>query len=486
MTSGQKDNRLEVKFEDSEPFARALDEADALAAFRSEFKIPEQDGVPCVYMAGNALGLQPQGVKDYIEQELLDWASLGVEGHLHAKSPWLPYHENLTDSTARLVGGLPHEVVVMNSLTVNLHLMMISFYRPTAKRYRILIEGGAFPSDQYAVASQVKLHGYDPAEAVIELMPRNGEETIAPEDILALLEREGHSIALVMLGNCNYLTGQVFDMEAITAAAQAQGCLVGFNLAHGAGNLELRLHDWGVDFAVWCSYKYLNAGPGAIAGCFVHERHGHSFDLPRLAGWWGHDKATRFQMGPVFMPMQGAEGWQLSNPPIFQLAALRASMALFDRAGMAPLRKKSELLTGYMEFLLNKMPHGACRIITPSQSAARGCQLSVRVAGQPKEVVAQLKTMGAICDFREPDIIRVAPAPLYNSFVDVWRFASLLSGLLQQSSRLGSLSVASENPACGNGTGSPASMQTAAVRGIEAAEPAQKDEVSEPTGSELL
>ncbi len=359
--------------------------------------------------------------------------ALGTLNRIKARShqnPWLPYHENLTESTARLVGALPREVVVMNSLTVNLHLMMVSFYRPTAARYRILIEGSAFPSDQYAAASQVQIHGFDPADAVVELIPREGEDTIRGEDIVAFLEAEGESVALVMLGNCNYLTGQAFDMAGIARAAHKQGCYVGFNLAHGAGNLELKLHDWDVDFAVWCSYKYLNAGPGAIAGCFVHEKHAEQYDWPRFAGWWGHEKSTRFLMGPCFNPIKGAEGWQLSNPPIFQLAALRASMDLFDKAGISALRKKSELLTGYLEYLLENIPDGACRVITPKDPSERGCQLSVRIKGHPKDLVARLKERGAICDFRQPDIMRVAPAPLYNSFADVWRFCSLLGELL--------------------------------------------------------
>lgn len=432
MTSSQTSNHAAVSYDDSERFAQLLDKRDPLATFREEFLFPPgPNGSPVIYMSGNSLGLQPKKVRDHIEQELRDWANLGVEGHFHAKYPWVPYHENLTESTARLVGALPHEVVVMNSLTVNLHLMMVSFYRPTPTRYRILIEGAAFPSDQYAVASQAQLHGFAPGDAVIEVHPREGEETIRQEDILAILQSEGESIALVMLGNCNYLTGQAFDMKAITAAAQARGCVVGYNLAHGAGNLEMQLHDWNVDFAVWCSYKYLNAGPGGIAGCFVHERHSTRFDLPRLAGWWGHDKQSRFLMGPSFNPIVGAEGWQLSNPPIFQLAALHASMTLFDKAGIANLRKKSEMLTGYMEFMLDRLPDGACRIITPRDPDARGCQLSLHLDGKPKQLIAALKQAGAICDFREPDVVRVAPAPLYNSFTDVWRFATMLGDLIK-------------------------------------------------------
>lgn len=434
MTSTDTTNRF-ASYDRTERFAQLMDKRDPLAAMRDEFLLPvDAEGNSMIYMSGNSLGLQPSHVRSYIDQELMDWANLGVEGHFAAQNPWLPYHENLTDSTARLVGALPGEVVVMNSLTVNLHLMLISFYRPNRNRYKILIEGGAFPSDQYAVASQVKLHGLDPADAVVEVVPRDGEDNIRTEDILAFLEAEGESVALVLLGNCNYLTGQAFDMAAVTAAAHKHGCYAGYNLAHGAGNLEIYLHNWNVDFAVWCSYKYLNAGPGAIAGCFVHERHGDSYDWPRLWGWWGHDKATRFLMGPCYNPISGAEGWQLSNPPIFQLAALRASMALFDRAGMPALRKKSELLTGYLEYLLESLPDDLCRVITPKEASERGCQLSVRVRGNKRDLVNRLKERGAICDFREPDIMRVAPAPLYNSFVDVWRFCEALADVLQPGS----------------------------------------------------
>ncbi|MBY0356762.1 MAG: kynureninase [Candidatus Obscuribacterales bacterium] len=417
-------------YESGEAFAQLMDKKDPLAAFRDAFLVPEaKNGEQVVYMAGNSLGLQPQATRDYIDQELTDWADLGVEGHLNAKFPWLPYHENLTAMTARLVGAKPEEVVVMNSLTTNLHLMMVSFYNPTKERYKILIEGGAFPSDQYAVASQATFHGFDPADAILELTPRSGEEILRTEDILAYIEEHGESIALVLLGSCNYLTGQAFELEKIAAAARKKGCRFGVNLAHGAGNLELKLHDWGLDFAVWCSYKYLNAGPGAIAGCFVHERQANNPQLKRFTGWWGHDKKTRFLMGPEFVPIPGAEGWQLSNPPIFQLAALRASMEIFDKAGMPAIRHKGDLLTGYLEFLLDRLPENSCQIITPRNKQERGCQLSIRVSKKPKELVENLKANNAICDFREPDIIRVAPCPLYNSFHDVYRFVNVIGAL---------------------------------------------------------
>ncbi len=417
-----------ASFDRSERFATLMDKRDPLSSYREEFLFPKhKDGKPVIYMAGNSLGLQPMTAKHYINQELKDWADMGVEGHFHARHPWLPYHENLTQASARLVGAKAHEVVVMNSLTVNLHLMMVTFYRPDKKRYKILIEAGAFPSDQYAVASQAQFHGYDPENAIVELKPREGEHILRTQDILEFIEKEGDSIALVMLGSCNYLTGQAFDIAAITKAAQAKGAKLGVNLAHGAGNLELHLHDWNVDFAVWCSYKYLNAGPGGIAGCFVHDRYAVEFELPRFAGWWGHDKETRFKMGPTFQPITGAEGWQLSNPPIFQLASLRASMEIFDRAGMAAIRKKGDLLTGYLEFMLSDLPADQIELITPRNIRERGSQLSIRLSERPKDLVRKLKEAGAICDFREPDIIRAAPAPLYNSFLDVFRFGNLIS-----------------------------------------------------------
>ncbi|NUO82039.1 kynureninase [candidate division KSB1 bacterium] len=407
-------------------FAREMDAADPLASYRERFLFPKKrDGQECLYFCGNSLGLQPRTAQAYIEQELRDWAELGVEGHFHAQHPWLSYHEFLTEQTARLVGALPQEVVAMNSLTVNLHLLMLSFYRPTHERHKILIEAHAFPSDQYAVQSQLEFHGYDPRTALLEMPPREGEYDLRTEDIEAFIAREGKSIALIMLGGVNYATGQAFDMKRITAAGHAQGCVVGFDLAHAAGNLILALHDWEVDFAVWCSYKYLNAGPGGIAGCFVHERHGRNFDLPRLAGWWGHNKQTRFLMGPEFEALPGAEGWQLSNPPIFQLAALRAAMDIFDEVGMTALRAKSVLLTGYLEYLLMREPARNFTIITPRDPEQRGAQLSLRMHKNGKTILQRLLGQNVICDWREPDLIRVAPAPLYNSFEEVYRFTEI-------------------------------------------------------------
>lgn len=416
-----------VRFEASEDFARRMDAMDPLRHFREEFLFPLHGrGEPVIYLVGNSLGLQPRKARPYVLEALEDWERLGVEGHFRGSRPWMPYHEMLTGHTARLVGAHPLEVVVMNTLTVNLHLMMVSFYRPSGERRKILMEAGAFPSDQYAVASQVRFHGYTPEEALLQLTPRPGEETLRTEDILETMERHGKEISLVLLGNVNYLTGQAFDMAAITRAAHRQGCRVGFDLAHAAGNLALSLHDDGPDFAVWCSYKYLNGGPGTLGGVFVHERHARDTTLPRFEGWWGHDKQTRFRMGPDFDPTPGAEGWQLSNPPILQMAALRASLEIFDRATMSALRRKSELLTGYLEFLLDRLPPGFLRITTPRDPRQRGVQLSLRFAQEPRQLLEKLTAQGILCDFRSPDVIRAAPAPLYVSFHDVYRFAGVL------------------------------------------------------------
>jgi kynureninase len=416
-----------VRFEASEDFARRMDAQDPLRHFREEFLFPHSpNGESPIYLVGNSLGLQPRKAKAYVLEALEDWEKHGVEGHFNGQRPWLPYHEMLTEQTARLVGAHPIEVVVMNTLTVNLHLMMVSFYRPSGERRKILMEAGAFPSDQYAVASQLRFHGQNPEEATIRLTPRPGEETLRTEDILETIERHGREIALVLLGNVNYLTGQAFDMAAITRAAHKQGCKVGFDLAHAAGNLQLSLHDDGPDFAVWCSYKYLNGGPGTLGGVFVHERHARDKDLPRFEGWWGHNKQTRFQMGPDFDPTPGAEGWLLSNSPILQLAALRASMEIFDRATMPALRRKSEVITGYLEFLLDRLPPGFVRITTPRDPKQRGVQLSLRFSKEPRKLLEKLTAQGVFCDFRSPDVIRAAPAPLYVSYHDVYRFAGVL------------------------------------------------------------
>ena len=415
-----------VLFSTEELFAREADGTDLLGSYRDRFYIPKKNGEEVVYFAGNSLGLEPKSTKDYVEQELKDWANMAVDGHFHAKYPWKYYHEFLTEKTANLVGADNSEVVNMNSLTVNLNLMMVSFYRPTKERYKIVMEANAFPSDIYAVESQIRFHGYDPADALIVPKLREGETTHRTEDILELIEKEGDSIALVMIAGVNYYTGQAFNMKSITEAGHKKGCRVGFDLAHAAGNLKMNLHDWDVDFAVWCSYKYLNAGPGGVAGCFVNARFRDDFEIPRFSGWWGHKKETRFLMPAEFDPTEGVEGWQISNPPIFQMAALNASLEIFNEAGMDTLRKKSILLTGYCEYLLKNMDGKSVDIITPGNPDERGCQLSLRVGKENKHVHTALIENNVICDWREPDVIRIAPVPLYNKFEDVWRFVQIL------------------------------------------------------------
>jgi len=410
---------------EAETQAIALDATDPLAGFRDEFLIPRHgDGSEQAYFCGNSLGLQPRATRQALIDELDDWRDLGVEAHFHGRHPWMPYHEFVRDDLAALVGAQPQEVVAMNSLTVNLHLMMVSFYRPTAERPAILIERSAFPSDHHAVASQIRFHGFDPATALIQL-DGDADGAISDAAILRAIEEHGERIALVLLPGVQYLSGEAFDLAAITRAAHAKGCKVGFDLAHAAGNLELTLHDSGCDFAVWCSYKYLNSGPGAVAGCFVHERHARAADLPRFAGWWGHDPASRFRMAPGFVPAPGADGWQLSNPPIFALAPLRVSLALFRQAGMAALRRKSVALTGYFEELIRRELDDVLAIATPADSRRRGCQLSLRVKG-PREagrsLFDHLNANGIVVDWREPDVIRAAPTPLYNRRIDCLRF----------------------------------------------------------------
>lgn len=417
-------------FETTKSFAEALDEQDTLNKFRNYFHIPKQtNGSEVLYFTGNSLGLQPKTTRSFIEQELKDWETFGVEGHFHAKNPWMPYHEFLTEQMAEIVGAKPIETVVMNSLTVNLHLLMVSFYRPQGKRRKIVIEKNAFPSDQYAVKSQLKFHQNSDSD-LIELTPRDGEKILRIEDIEKTLRENGDEIALILLGGVNYYTGQAFDMKRITEIGHEIGAIVGFDLAHAAGNLLLKLHEWNVDFAAWCSYKYLNSGPGGIAGVFVHEKHAESFDLPRFAGWWGHDKETRFLMDDKFIPIKGAEGWQLSNPPIFQLASLRASLEIFHEAGMENLVEKSKKLTSYLEFLLNEIKDERIEIITPNDENQRGCQLSIRVKNADKSLFKAISGKGVIADWREPDVIRVAPVPLYNSFIDCWKFVKILKECL--------------------------------------------------------
>lgn len=416
-----------LTFLNDRAFAESMDELDPLASYRDKFHIPlQKNGEPHVYLCGNSLGLQPKSVRAYMEQELLDWEKLGVEGHFHAKNPWMPYHEFLTESMAKVVGAKPIEVVCMNTLSVNLHLMMVSFYRPTATRNKILIESDAFPSDRYAVESQIKFHGLDPAECLLELKPRDGETLVRAEDIEAMINKEGENIALIMIGGVNYYTGQVFDMKTIARLGHAKGCKVGFDLAHGAGNLKLELHDSGIDFAVWCTYKYMNSGPGSVAGCFVHDRYLFDKDLPRFAGWWGHNKDTRFNMRHDFDPIPGAEGWQLSNPPILSLAAIRASLDLFNEVGMEELNRKSAQLTGYLEFLVEDLGDERISIITPESLEERGCQLSIQVQDADKSLFDAITKDGVVADWREPDVIRIAPVPFYNSYVDVFNFVEIL------------------------------------------------------------
>ncbi|MEJ1241117.1 kynureninase [Chryseolinea sp. T2] len=415
-----------MKFEDSLKFARQLDRTDPLRSYRSSFKIPKIKGKNSVYFTGNSLGLQPQSTSQYIRQELDDWANLGVEGHFHAKRPWLYYHRLAKKSLARLTGARPSEVVAMNQLTVNLHLMMASFYQPTKSRFRIIAEAGAFSSDQYALETQLKWHGLDPSNALVEISPRAGENTLRTSDIVNTIIKNGDSLALVLLGGIQYYTGQFFDIKKITAAAHNVGAIAGFDLAHAIGNVPLSLHRDNVDFAVWCSYKYLNAGPGALAGAYVHEKYAHDRTLPRLAGWWGHDEGERFQMKKGFIPMPGADGWQVSNVPIFQAAALLSALELFDNAGMSALRKKSVQLTGYLEYWLQKInaDNRYFSIITPDDPKQRGCQLSIFMKGHGKKISDALLRNGIITDWREPNVIRAAPVPFYNTYEDVYVFAT--------------------------------------------------------------
>jgi kynureninase len=422
-----------MQFSADEDFALELDARDPLCHFREKFYLPlGKGGKPLIYFAGNSLGLMPKSARQVVEQELDDWARLGVDAHLEGRTPWYSYHETLRESAARLVGAKPHEVICMNSLTVNLHLMMATFYRPTKSRFKILMEEPAFPSDTYAIKTQIMHHGLNPNEALILARPREGEFTVRQDDIEAALEKHGDEMAVVMIGAVNFFTGQAFEIEKITSAAQKHSIIVGMDLAHAVGNLPLALHDWNVDFAVWCSYKYLNAGPGAVAGAFLHERHATNTKLPRFAGWFGNDPNTRFRLHlePEFIPVASADGWQISNPPIFSMAPLRASLSIFDEAGgMNPLRVKSVQLTGYLQFLLGCDGRGAKRftVITPPQPDERGCQLSILVHEDPKGLFQKLEAAGVKCDFREPKVVRAAPTPLYNSFHEIWRFSKILA-----------------------------------------------------------
>ena len=420
-----------MTFSTHQDFALELDREDSLRDFRKKFYLPlGKDGKPLIYFAGNSLGLMPKAARQIVEEELDNWARLGVDAHHATGTPWYSYHEALREPTARLVGAKPLEVICMNSLTVNLHLMMATFYRPTKSRFKILMEDPAFPSDTYAIKTQIAHHGLDPKDALILARPRKGEFTIGTEDIVDLINKHADQLAVVVFGGINFFTGQLFDIEKITAAAQNRGVVAGFDLAHAIGNAPLSLHDWNVDFAVWCSYKYLNAGPGAVAGAFVHERHATNTSLPRLAGWFGNDPNTRFRLHlePEFIPVPSADGWQISNPPILSMAPLRASLAIFDEArGIDPLRAKSIKLTGYLDFLLTEIGSKKFSIVTPRDSSSHGCQLSIVAHEHPKGLHNELIAAEVKCDFREPNVIRVAPTPLYNTFHEVWRFAGILS-----------------------------------------------------------
>ena len=414
-------------FAADEETARRRDLDDSLSRFRERFHLPPgPDGRPAIYFNGNSLGLMPKAARERVNEELEDWAALAVEGHFRSRRPWLAYHELFRDSGARLVGARPGEVVMMNTLTANLHFMMATFYRPTTERHAILIESGAFPSDAYAAASQIRHHGGDPARSLVVIRPRTGETILRTEDIEGLIEERGREIAVVLLPGVQFLTGQVLDARRLAAAAHRQGCVIGLDLAHSAGTVPLSLHDWEIDFAAWCSYKYLNAGPGAVAGCFVHERHGKNLALPRLAGWWGNDPRTRFEMRSDFAPRDGADGWQVSNPPILSLAPLLASLAIFEEAGLDRLRERSVRMTSFLFELLDKLPTSGFEVITPRQEEERGCQASLRVRGDARKLLASLHAGGVQCDFRAPDIVRVAPVPLYNTFHEIWRFVRVL------------------------------------------------------------
>ena len=418
-------------FEPHLEYALNRDQKDALRPYREAFHIPKDNkGNDWLYFTGNSLGLQPKTTKAVIEQELKDWANLGVEGHFQAKNPWMPYHEYLTESMAKIMGAKSIEVVVMNTLTANLHFLMASFYSPTKKRPKILIESDAFPSDRYAVQTQLEFHGYDPKDCLIEWSPRAGETLLHIEDLESLLEKQGAEIALLLIGGVNYYTGQYLDLKKIAELGHAKGCKVGIDLAHGAGNIQPDLHASGVDFAVWCTYKYLNSGPGSLGGVFVHQRYAHDKNLKRFAGWWSQNKTTRFDMRQALDITPGAEGWQLSNPPILPMAAIKASLDLFNEVGMEALREKSIQLTGYMEYLINELNNPDIEIITPKDPNQRGCQLSIRVKNTDKTLHNKLTEKNVITDWREPDVIRCAPVPFYNSFEDVYRMVKILKTLL--------------------------------------------------------
>lgn len=424
----------QLNYEFSESFARKMDSEDPLKGFRSRFHFPKVNDQEALYFCGNSLGLQPKSVRDYLDRELTNWAELAVDGHFHGVDAWYHIRKKSKPALAEIVGAHEHEVVAMNNLSVNLHLLMVSFYQPTADRYKIIVEAGAFPSDQYMLESQVKFHGYDPNEAIIELKPRPGEHTLRTEDILKEIKNQGDQLALVNMAGLQYYTGQIFDMKAITEAAHSVGAYAGFDLAHAVGNAPLALHDWEVDFATWCSYKYLNSGPGNVSGIFVHEKYAERPDLPRFAGWWGYDEGKRFLMEKGFIPMYGADGWQLANSNVLALAAHQASLDIFQEAGIKNLREKSEKLTGYLEFLIKEISgeSGVLEIITPKNPAERGCQLSLLIHRGGKAVFDEWYQHGVVGDWRNPNVIRLAPTPLYNSYLDVFRFAKILEQSLEK------------------------------------------------------
>lgn len=423
-----------MKFENTIAFAKQLDEQDSLKSFRDKFYIPIINGNECIYFTGNSLGLQPKTTQDYVLNELEDWASFGVEGHFYARQPWFSYHEMFPHLLTKIIGALPEEIVVMNQLTVNLHLLMASFYQPTNERFKIICEAKAFPSDQYAFETQARFHGLNPDEVIIEVEPRVGEYVIRTEDILDTIKKHGNETAIVIFSGVNYYNGQVFDMKAITEAAHATGAYCGFDLAHAAGNIELHLHDWDIDFACWCSYKYLNSGPGGVAGAFINKKHTGNKNLPRLAGWWGQEKETRFLMEKGFKPIPTAEGWQLSNAPILSMAAHKASLDIVEEAGFENLVAKGQMLSDYLFFIIEEINASADKkrieIITPKN--AKGCQVSMLMLEKGKEVFDTLKQQGILADWREPNVIRIAPVPLYNSFTDVWKFGEIVKLILNK------------------------------------------------------
>lgn len=424
-----------MSFENTRIYAQELDNNDPLRKYRSEFYIPKHDGKDSIYFTGNSLGLQPKTTRKYIEEELKSWEENGVDGHFEGKRPWMYYHKFSKEQLAKIVGAEVEEVVSMNNLTSNLHLMMVSFYRPTKERFKIITEAGAFPSDQYALETQIKFHGLDPKEALIELKPREGEHTLRTEDILQSIDKADSSVALVMMAGVQYYTGQLFDIKSITAKAHQVGAVSGYDLAHAVGNVPLDLHENNVDFAVWCSYKYMNSGPGGVSGIFVNKRHANDPSLPRFAGWWGHDESQRFQMKKGFIPMSGADGWQLSNVNVLTSAAHLASLEIFEQVGIKALREKSLQLTAYLEYLLNSLhlSKEQLEVITPSDPDSRGCQLSMLANKNGKEIFDSLTTGGVIADWREPNVIRVAPVPLYNSYEDVFDFVEILTAAVANS-----------------------------------------------------